>query len=250
MENAFSKLTLEASLARKLESLKETEAAWFGGSRATGTEDRLSDTDLVVISAQPEVVFEKIENLLKENFTIEKSWTVETSLWKCSQKFYILKETPETYFVDISVFSSLDPQDYREFFNVERHGRAEILFDRRGILREAAQAPRYEKPLPVTDASTLGRIEVLYRTFLKEAQREKYIDSMAFFQRLLAVWIQTLRRAYAPQKHDFGLRYATLDLPPTESEKIEKYLKVHDLETMKSYAQEIRNSILTISQEN
>lgn len=245
----LTKKQFEDQLVITLKALPEALSAWMGGARATGTEDSYSDTDVVLISSEPKKIFQAVEEQLQSS--LEMTWTVEASLWKgFHQKFYILQGTEKTYYIDFGIFTSLDAADYAEFFNSQRHGNPDVLFDKTGILQQASELPPKDLVLPQVNANFTARAEVMYRTFLRETLRGKYIDSFAFFQRLLFVWVQAVRLKYAPQKHDFGLRYIYRDLPQTEAERIEKYLKVHDLETMKSYALEIRDLVNDIVKEN
>ncbi|WII72814.1 hypothetical protein QJS83_02890 [Bdellovibrio sp. 22V] len=243
MQN-FSK-DIKEIISSVLKSESEILAAWFGGSTATGFEDALSDTDVVTICRQPELVFSLLEKVFSEKFEITHIWEVEDSPWKnFSQKFYIFNGGPATYYVDAGVFQSTDEYDYREYFNVERHGSPQIIFDREDILKKAALSPRAEVPTTLNEKNWCARFEILYRTFSKEALRGKYIDSFVFYQRLVALWVQLLRREHSPQKHDFGLRYIYRDLPEAEAQCIEKYLRVHDINDMKNFAVEIRQRIL------
>lgn len=225
--------------------LLEVEALWLGGSRATGTEDDLSDTDLVIISAAPDVVFAALEESLGRFNLIDRTWNVEGSIWRnFRQKFYTLRGFPPYYYLDIGVFTSLVPDDYREFFNRERHGSAEILLDRSGILAQAAADPLLEVLRPSRDQNQKAHFEILYRTFSKEATRGKFIDSVLFYNRLIALYVASLRAEFAPQKHDFGLRYLYRDLPADKVRQIENYLRCQDLESMQRSALEMRTHYL------
>lgn len=228
-----------------LATLTEVEAIWLGGSRATGTEDDLSDTDLVVVSPVPEPVFAALEASLNQVGLIDRIWKVEGSIWRnFHQKFYTLKGFPPYYYLDIGVFTSLNSGDYREFFNRERHGDAEILLDRSGLLAQAAADPLLEIPRNVRSENQKAQFEILYRTFSKEAVRGKFIDSVLFYNRLIALYVAALRAEFAPQKHDFGLRYLYRDLPENKVLQIETYLKCQDLSSMQQSALEMRTHYL------
>lgn len=250
MQKNLLKEQIAKVLTEALQSVPEVHAAWLGGSTATGFEDELSDTDIVAVSQNPEIVFQIIEQTLLTVSAITHVWTVEDSIWKTfSQKFYVLTTEPETYYVDAGVFSSLNPADYREFFNLERHGQPAILFDKLRLLEDAAKNPHQEPPAVVNWENWRARFEIMYRTFLKESQRGKYIDSHVFYQRLVMMWVHLLRHFKTPQKHDFGMRYLYRDLSREEVDPIEKYLKVSSLEEMQGYALKIRKKILAFHQE-
>jgi|GEM_PF-2181792 len=247
MKQEFSKERIVSLLQKSLEADPRIHAAWLGGSTATGFEDDLSDTDIVVVCEDPHIVFNAIENALPVIASVSHVWKVEDSPWKnFAQKFYVFDEGPETYYIDAGVFQSTDPADYREYFNVERHGQPVILFDRKGLLQEAAASPRYEV-VPSADLKNfVARFEIMYRTFLKESLRGKFIDSFLFYQRLVMMWVQLLRRKYTPQKHDFGLRYIYRDFPPEEARLVEKYIQGPDLETLRAQARDVRRRVLEL----
>ncbi|KYG62157.1 hypothetical protein AZI85_08140 [Bdellovibrio bacteriovorus] len=250
MATGFDKNKIVHSLVQNLQQSSSAEGAWLGGSTATGFEDDLSDTDIVIISTNPDEIFQTVEDTLKGIATITHIWKVEDSPWKnFAQKFYVLDQTSETYYLDIGVFQSLSSEDYAEHFNVERHGSPQVLFDKKDILKQASQQPRYESSKKIEWSQWIARFEILYRTFLKESLRGKYIDSYTFYQRLVMMWVQLVRRHRTPQKHDFGLRYLYRDLPPTESQYIEKLLQVPDLKSMQVAAAELRSKIQTLQKD-
>lgn len=230
---------------RELSQNHLIKGLWFGGSRATGYEDELSDTDIVGICESPQEFFNTLEAFLKSVGTIDKVWNVEGNPWPhFYQKFYIFKEGSEVYYLDAGVFTSLEPGFYREYFNDERHGTPDIIFDTDGILKESS-AMESHKENPVIDKDNfLARFEVMYRTFLKESLRGKFIDAHVFYMRLLQIYILKLRHEEAPQKHDFGMRYIYRDLEKA-SQKIERYLKVTTIEQMQGYAEEIHKDVFT-----
>ncbi len=245
MKTPANKYELVQLMTEALLPLSEVEALWLGGSRATGTEDELSDTDLVVVSAVPKVVFTTLEASLSHFGLIEHIWNVETSIWRnFHQKFYTLKGFPPFYFLDIGVFTSLQSEDYREFFNRERHGNAEILLDRSGILARAAANPLFEELRSSRNDNQRAQFEILYRTFSKEAARGKFIDSFLFYNRLIMFYVASLRAEFTPQKHDFGLRYLYRDLPADRVRQIEGYMKCRDLASMQKSALEMRTLYL------
>nr|WP_295898999.1 hypothetical protein [uncultured Bdellovibrio sp.] len=250
METLFSKDHIVKTLKEALEAHPQIHAAWLGGSTATGFEDDLSDTDVVAICENPGIVFQQIEKALPVISSVSHVWKVEESPWKnFAQKFYVFDEGPETYYIDAGVFQSLNPEDYQEFFNTDRHGDPVILFDKKNILKEASKAPKYEMPKKLDFKNWIARFEVMYRTFLKEAERGKFIDSFIFYQRLVTMWVQLQRHLKTPQKHDFGMRYIYRDFELSEAKLIEKYLQGTDIKTLKEQAADIRARVLTLQKE-
>lgn len=218
---------------------------WFGGSRATGFEDTLSDTDIVGICEEPLEFFTALEKYLKTVGSIRQVWNVEGNPWpQFYQKFYIFNDDSEVYYLDAGVFTSQEPDFYREYFNSERHGKPDIIFDKDSILsRASAMEPQRENP-HLNAGNFLARFEVMYRTFLKEALRGKFIDSHVFYMRLVHLYVQMLRQDEASQKHDFGMRYVYRDLEKSALE-IETYIKVTSVEQMMGYAKEIHTRVFS-----
>jgi predicted nucleotidyltransferase len=236
---AFKTQILEA-LHQALEKEEKIVSAWVGGSTATGYEDEISDIDIVAICESPELVFQKAESTLLSRWKIQQIWKVEDSIFKgFQQKFYILEKTHETFYVDFGVFVSLSPEDYQEQYNKARHGTPVVLFDKTGILKEASRNPKMVSP-PDYGENFMARFEVLYRTFLKESLRGKFIDSHLFYSRLVLMLIQLMRAQHSPQRFDFGFRYIERDLPAAEAHLINELLRISDLETMQKNAKRIK----------
>lgn len=247
----FSKAQLHELLKEAISREEQIFGAWLGGSSATGHEDGLSDTDLVLIGVDFETSFKIIEEIISEYRPITQIYQVPgpTLFKNTQQRFYLLQDSPETYFLDVVVFTCLEAQVYQEFFNQERHGQPIILTDKRGILGEARRALKKEHPI-LNHENHLTRFEIIYRTFQKESMRGKYVDSHLFYQRLIQILVEVKRILYSPQKHDFGLRYLYYDLPKEEAFFIEQMLKVSDLETMKKNANLIKEKLYQSHMEN
>lgn len=245
MSTSFQRDQLVENLKSAVNSVASAEAAWLGGSRATGSEDALSDTDMVVVSLNPEAVFSRVEEVLQSKYGIERIWSLQGGLWKgFVQKFYVLNNTPEFYYVDFGIFVTDQAVDLAEFFNQDRHGKADILWDKSGILQRASELTTAEKAT-LPGASQHAQFEILYRTFLKESLRGKYIDAFLFYQRLVGLFVNLLRLRHSPQKHDFGLRYLYKDLPLQDSKRIEDILKAAvDISSMQKCAAEMRQEYL------
>ena len=235
-----NKLKLIELFKFQLKEMKSVHSLWLGGSAATGKEDELSDLDFVIIADEAGIVFQAIEYFLKED--IESTWEVKGTLPYC-QKFYILGDLEETFYLDIVVFTELSPESYSEYFLNGRHGTPVILFDKAELLKKASLI-KHQLSIPEIDwKNSLAQTEILFRTFMKEVKREKFIDSYAFYLRLLQTMIQLLRVIHSPLRHDFGMRYITLDLPPDEAAFIESLLKISTLEEMRVNAVKIKEKI-------
>lgn len=211
-------------------------AAWLGGSDATGRADDLSDIDLVIVSDDDKLPFE----LLEKNLPVKQRYIVHDGPY--IQRFYVLEGTQDTFYLDVVVLTDKGLKVYQEYFNQQRHGLPQILFDKNNILREASLSPTIEKPA-LDKENELARFEIMFRTFTKEAMRGKYIDAYNFYLRLVTILIRVLRVKHCPQKHDFGFRYLYVDLPEQEAVDIEKLLQVSNLEMMKNNSLYIKNRV-------
>jgi hypothetical protein len=106
----------------------------------------------------------------------------------------------------------------------ERHGDPRILFDKLGIVR----------PTPLDRDALRRRLEAdleelqlefeLFQPFIeKELLRGNALGALAFYLGLtLTPTRRVLRMLHAPARHDFGARYAALDLPPAVVRELEQ----------------------------
>lgn len=251
MNSTILKETILKAMTEALKKDPQIIAAWLGGSKATGFEDTLSDIDIVMICENAERPFEILDEALSSLHKISQKWSVEDSPFKgLHQKFYTLEGTPETFYVDAGVYTSLKADTYREYYNPSRHGTPWVLFDKTGVLAEAAQSPKMESPAIPDLENFNARFEIIRRTFLKESLRGKYIDSFLFYQRLVLMLVQMLRLVHSPQKFDFGLRYLERDLPSNEFRMIERLLKSNDIETLQKNAREIQSKIFELQKKH
>ena len=218
----------------------EITSAWFGGSKATGREDHLSDIDLVLVSANADQTFSHFEQFLNQISSIDLIHK-EKRRSNFDQRFYVLKQTSESYYLDVCIFESQEEKDYAEFFNHDRHGTPVIIKDS-GLLLKAKQLS--QKLTVNLDKEYLkGRAEIFYRTFLKEAQREKFIDAYHFYLALIQIWTTIVRTKSCPQKHDFSLRYINIDLDLDHALFLENQLKISSLIDLKVKALTLKKSI-------
>lgn len=232
---------MKKEITQKLKKILEPEETiqvmWLGGSDATGKADHYSDIDLVVISQDPLRPFQLIE----KHFGAGITHKYKVTDGPYPQRFYVLMDTPETFYLDIVSLIETAPEYYQEYFNRDRHGTPGILVDKKGILREAAKNPKYENSV-IDHHNERGRFEIIYRTFLKESLRGNYTDAFNFYYRLVQILTKILRTHHTPQRHDFGLRYTYSDLPQ-EAPFIEAMLKVTNHEEMRINAKLIYQKV-------
>lgn len=236
MDKPIFKSVLEKKIQKALEPRPEILALWLGGSEATGKMDQYSDSDIVMISQNPLLPFSIIESIIGP-----KDIYLSTD-GPYNQRFYVLHDSPETYYIDVVVFSEMSEEHYTEYYNHARHGTPVILFDKLGIMSRASAKPKLENS-KIDFRNERAKFEIMYRTFLKEALRGKFIDALLFYQKLIHIYAKLLRNIHAPQKQDFSLRYLYLDLPQEKSQLIEGLFKVSSIRDMQNYSLLLQNEV-------
>lgn len=235
------KTQIEKKLFENLEKQDNIRAIWLGGAIATQTEDQYSDTDLMLIAPDANEAFRQIEDILNSFFTIEDIYHVEDPL-PFKQKFYTIKNSAPTYYLDIAIFENSSPTFLAEQFFEKRHGKAIIISDKDNLINEAKKIA-YEFKFKNVDSNLLSRFEIFYRTFSREALRNKFIDAYTFYLRLVQIYILIARINYKPFKYDFGMRYLYLDLPKEKVFAVEEFLKITSIEDMQKNASLMNNEI-------
>jgi predicted nucleotidyltransferase len=220
---------LVSLLQQALQALPAVDAAWEGGSAAFGSDDALSDIDVVAVVADHaiEPTFDAVEsalnNLSPVTLRVDTPGTVGFA-----QKFYRLRDAGEFLVVDLVFIRRGDPLLFRE---VEVHGHGQTWFDRRSVLVEAHVDPLADQ------AQALARVPVLLASFAmfqhivtKERLRGRAVEALVFYQAMtLRPLVEALRLLHVPQRRMFGLRYLQRDLPAPVCARIEALAFVRDL---------------------
>ncbi|HEV2892679.1 MAG TPA: hypothetical protein VG411_02915 [Actinomycetota bacterium] len=222
-------------LREALLPLSWVNAAWLGGSDAFGRSDELSDVDLQVDVDDGHVAatFGAVEAALAAASPIVARLVMPMPTWHGhAQRFYRLRDTPETCAVDVVVFERSDPRRY--YNQAERHGRPLVLFDRAGVVR----------PVPLDQAelaASLARAVAGIRERLpftlpqaaKEVRRGDALAALGSYHRYLLAPLVTLYRVrHTPARHDFGSRYTRDDLPSEVQETLAELSFVADLDDL------------------
>lgn len=219
---------LIAALRAAVEPHGWIEAAWLGGSDATGRTDGRSDVDLqlLVDPARSDEAFAVVEAALEALGGVTARFVVPEPAWHGHrQRFYQVRGLSETAMVDLCVMrrDRLGP-----FLDPERHGRPLVWFDRAGVLvptpdPDVAGQLR-ERLRPLAD-----RVRVLGHLPEKALARGHLAEAVDTYHRLvIGPLVELLRARYAPRRQDFGLRYLDADLPPEVRGRIEALLFVAD----------------------
>jgi predicted nucleotidyltransferase len=221
----------------KLKSLLENQSgiycAWEGGSAATGFLDEYSDFDLSLICDDEEVekIFNTMEKYLEKNYGISKKFRLPEPTWHGhSQCFYLLKNTPDFFYVDLLI-EKLSAGN--RFMESDRHGNSIVWFDKKKLFDPT--------PTPKDQIAAKGRrifnlIKDSYWLLILDAKkqilRKNTNDAYVTYYQLINRLAPLLNLKYRPAKSDFGLRYTYRDFPETESLWLEQKFKVDNLKQM------------------
>lgn len=227
--------TLRATLRAALEPLDFVQSLWEAGSTAFGRNDAWSDLDLTadVDEGHEEEAFAAVEAALERLAPIELKWIVPVPAFHgMHQRFYRLAGTPPHLMVDLTLRKSDQPEHFAER---ELHGEPVVLFDKRGLVQSI---PLDRARLAVDVARRLDTIRVqlplLEHLVTKELDRKHPLDALGYYQALvLRPLVELLRIRYHPERHGFGLRYLTIDLPPEVVARIEALAFVPDAASLR-----------------
>lgn len=231
----IARAQLVDTLRQALEASSRVNAAWLGGSDATGSADEASDIDLFadVADGCAAEVFEAIEAALQQVGAIGTLWVVPEPAWHGHrQRFYQLRDAPETLLVDAVLMERGSPAD--RFDAREQHGEPVVLFDRIGVARaRPLDRPAHEARLRQRRGQLVAR-EALFGGFAeKEARRGRPLDARWAYQAfLIAPLVEALRMRYCPERFHFGERYTDRDLPPAPLRRLVELAYVRDLDDL------------------
>ena len=148
-------------------------------------------------------------------------WRLADPTWHGNaQEFLSLRDADPAHFIDLVV---QEPTGGERFLEAERHGTAQVLFDRAGILtplaldRDALQT-RIDARLAV-----LRERFPLFQTLVTRAVRRGFVAeaAVAYQDHTYRPLIELLRIRHCPQRFDFGARYLDRDLPPALRAQVE-----------------------------
>lgn len=221
-------------------------AAWEAGSVATGTKDQFSDIDLCVLANSPQKeVLDRIEASLRP-LKIRHTWQPAKSFWGegLMQRVVVLKDSPKYFSVDIGVFDHSHPQLLKDFLEIERHGRPIVYFDKANFIQsghtDSAELFRRQQ----ARAEELNQGFPIFKSLvLKEIERGKAIDAIAFYQNgLVRPLVELLGMIYRPYKFDFGLRYIHSSFPTEEQKLIEELSYVANIHKLSENVVRVENA--------
>lgn len=199
----------------ELSGLPWAQAAWLGGSDATGRTDAWSDVDVQVVveDARQEDTFVAVHRALTRLSPIAHGYRLPEPTWHGhAQEFLSLRDADPCHFVDLVVMLLSTGERMLE---PERHGTALVLFDRSGIVSPS----RFDRAAHA--AKLAKRLAELRETFLlfqnlttKAVRRGDVADAVQRYHAYtIRPLVELLRMRHCPDRYDFGVRYLDRDLP-------------------------------------
>ena len=221
-----------------------------GGSAAIGCLDEYSDLDLGVVCADDEVenLFKQLDKYFEDNYGIENKFrTPEPSWHGHSQCYYLLKNTPYLFYVDILI-EKLSAGN--RFMESDRHGNSIIWFDKKDLF----------DPTPTSEEEVIKKCKRFYKLISdsfwilvmdvkKQIHRKNKVDAFVIYNQLLNRMALLWNLKYRPPKSDFGLRYTFRDFPQETITWLEDMLVVKDLDEMMKKVDVINNKYIELLEE-
>lgn len=228
----------EQILSELINEVKNWEfslACWEGGAAANGRLDTYSDIDLIICveDSRVEEAFNNLKTRIDTFAKIEHYWRVPEPTWNgYSQSYYKLADSPDYFFLDIVVVKETSVSKPLE---VERHGRPVIHFDRQQIVTSiSSDTIEFWKTMRTRFLNIEASYPFYKAIVLKELQRQRALDALAFYRHLLNFYIELLGMKYRPFRYDFGLRYSSFEFPEDICQSIEKFSFVSGLQNIQN----------------
>ena len=233
----WDRVSLRAHLHQVLELEPWALAAWECGSASFGRADEWSDLDLLVCVEDGKTAdaVRAIEEALGAQVRLK--WQVPEPTWHgCWQAFYRFLGGSPFFMLDVCISERSKPWRLTER---ERHGEPGVLFDRIGVAK-ATGIDRAE--LARTLRTKLEQLSLTLEMFAdfpqKELNRERAIDAIHWYQQMvLGRLVTLLRMRHAPERHDFGARYLSFDLPREDALKLEALYYVRNADELRQKTQ-------------
>ncbi|MEM7307554.1 MAG: nucleotidyltransferase domain-containing protein [Planctomycetota bacterium] len=225
------------ALEGALRPLDFVHALWEGGSAAFGRADAYSDVDLhtIVDDEHVEELFARVDDTLAALSPIERRWRLSEPTWHGhSQCFYRLRDAGPYVLVDFVAMRRGGSAPIHD--EVERHGEPQVVFDKAGLVRSGRVDRGALRAELEAGLAELGhKFEMIQPFVEKELLRDNPLGAMGFYlDHTLGPAHRMLRILYCPERHDFGLRYARVDLPADVAAELAELAFVRDADDLRT----------------
>jgi len=220
------------TIQTELEPLDFVNALWEGGSAAFDRVDQYSDIDLQidVADACVEHTFEAVEAALLKISPIKDKFRIPEPTWHGhSQCFYKLRDARDYLQIDCAIIKTSSTD---KFVQRELHGEPSVLFDKIGVIEQAAPFDwdAHNELLRERITFLCERFERMQVYVEKEILRRHSIDVMGIFRPMtLDPIIEMLRIKHDPARYNWGLRYLHHHLSLSDQARLTDLLYVQDL---------------------
>lgn len=213
----ITRAQLRSCLRERLHDRESVLAMWEAGSAAFDRADERSDLDIGVLArgGSLHTVWQAVEAALEELGGFLIRWENPLHIFKgMTQRIYRPARGGRWLDLDIGVFEET-AQDL--YLQVQRHGRADVLFDRSEGHRTAGaqfDAAAHRRRMREALHQEIMRWN-LYRDFVaKELARGRTIDAFGFYLAFAIRPVLTVMgMLHRPDRFDYGFRYVKEELP-------------------------------------
>ncbi|MDE0888448.1 MAG: hypothetical protein OSA40_03205 [Phycisphaerales bacterium] len=231
---------LITAITARVSELEWMDAAWLGGSDATGRTDERSDLDLVCLVRDDRIeeTFDSLESLFKSLGGIRHRYRVpEPTRHGNAQAYYLLVGATDDLTIDLVVLRD-SVQD--RLLELERHGDPLVLFDRGlGIRSIPLDRDAHDTRLRVRFSEIKNAAPILIPLVSKAIDRGFVAEAVSSYHNfVLRPLVDLLRMEHCPDRFDFGFRYLDRDLPPSERALVERLSMAGDLEIIDELRQQ------------
>ncbi len=214
----------------------DVRVVWVGGSAATGGWDEWSDldVDLLCTPGAHDATYDRLLERIRADFDVDHVWELPREVWPDGRQCFVnhqrrpgLLEEP-TRIVDLHL-SSLSEEHTR--IDVRRHGTPIVLHDPDGLVEL-----RHDDEAQLRAAIDAAVEQVRQRRGTGEwlvnraLARGHHAEAVALYLRFaLEPVVRLLRIEHCPWRHDYGLRYLGVDLPPDVADRVATLVPGADL---------------------
>jgi hypothetical protein len=234
---------LATRIAAQLETRSIALAAFQGGSAAWGKSDERSDVNLKVLVAPGAhlEVLGVVESVLLAGPGIARRLPRSLRQPGVGQCFYEARGIPSPNLLDVTTFEG------SRDFPPERHGQLHVFFNRGGALRQTPTTPARIALKLIARTELLHNAHRMFGPFVaKELARGRAADALRYYQDDVDRAVELTRIVHCPERHDFGVRYLSEDLPAFEARELERMLFVPDVKALARLHQEVSARIVRL----